>query len=205
MDVLHMFKIAEQCRKRYFFHLTTTLLFIFFAVKVPKYIPEQCSILSFNILLHISVANDNMISIKVFISLWSVKKNARHTESVVPYDFFSPLFCLSLEKLIGVALPSPNADSADSSVTQRPSQVLLLRCAHSANFVLSSVYAEMMGSVCRWDVGGHWLTSVSVVGIALAIQAFPKPVSHAAVHTAQLPSVWLHMLLEDYIWFTACI
>jgi len=61
-------------QKEVFFHLTATLIFISFAMKVPRYFPEQCSILSFNILLRISIADYNMFSIKVFISLWSVKK-----------------------------------------------------------------------------------------------------------------------------------
>lgn len=83
-------------QKEVFFSPNNNLLFISFAIKVPRYIPEQCSILSFNILLHISVAIYNKISIKVFISLCSVKKkNTKQIESMVPYDSFSQLFCLT--------------------------------------------------------------------------------------------------------------
>lgn len=77
------------------------------------------------------------------------KNNTKQIESMVPYDFFSQLFCVSIEELIDVALPGPNVNSADSSILQRLSQALLLLCARSANSRWSSVCAETTGSVCR--------------------------------------------------------
>lgn len=62
-------KWLNTAERGIFVHVTTAFPFICFGVKVSRYIPEQCSILSFNILLHVAVAIYNMISIKVFISL----------------------------------------------------------------------------------------------------------------------------------------
>lgn len=77
------------------------------------------------------------------------KNNTKQIESMVPYDFFSQLFCVSIEELIDVALPGPNVNSADSSILQCLSQALLLLCARSANSRWSSVCGETAGSVCR--------------------------------------------------------
>lgn len=58
-----------------------------------------------------------MISIKVFISLRSLKKKKEYMEQVdpvVPYDFFSQLLCVSRV----VVLAHPTVNSSDSSVTQ---------------------------------------------------------------------------------------
>lgn len=62
-------KYLNTAERGIFVHITAAFPFICFAVKVLRYIPEQCSLLSFNILLHVAVAIYNMISIKIFISL----------------------------------------------------------------------------------------------------------------------------------------
>lgn len=116
---------------------------------------------------------------------------------MVPYDFFSQLFCVSVEKLIDTALPDPKVNSANSSILQCLSQALLLLCARSASCRWSSVCGETIGSVCRWEVyvGTGWLHNQLLVSL-WKFRPVPKPVSDTAAHTAQLTSVWLHRLQE---------
>lgn len=76
------------------------------------------------------------------------KNNTKQVESMVPYDFFSQLFCVSIEELIDIAFSGPNRIVPTVAFLQCLSQALLL-CAQSANSRWSSVCGEATVSVCR--------------------------------------------------------
>lgn len=123
---------------------------------------------------------------------------------MVPYEFFSQFFCVSVEELIDIALLGPKyivLTVAFYSVWAKPSCgcVLNLPAPGGAQCV------ERPLDQCAGEVyvGTGWLHNQLLVLLS-KFRPVPKPVSDAAVHTAQLTSVSVVAKVIEVLAYKIC-